>query len=169
MGRKDSVFHSGPIGMPVIDLPITVEGAVIPVCFHISSQKFGVLQSQNLPFPNAFFGKGLIDSGASCTVIDKTIVTALSLNPTGQTQMHTPSTGTTPVPCNQYDVSVWFLNQNPPGLTNQQAQIHPIHFILPVIDSDFSTQNFDALIGRDILSKCQFTYLGPTGRFTMVY
>jgi hypothetical protein len=169
MCRNGPEFHSRYFGMPVIDLPITSQGPIIPICIHISAQRFVLLQSINQQPPRSFFGRGLIDTGASCTAIDSSIVAALGLTPTGATPIHTPSTGNAPHYCNQYDVSVWFLGQPPPPATPQPAQIHPVHITLPVIEADFSAQSIDALIGRDVLAKCQFTYLGPAGRFTLVY
>ena len=46
----------------------------------------------------------LIDTGASCTTVDPSIVTALNLQPTGVASVITPTTGPVPHQTNQYDV-----------------------------------------------------------------
>jgi hypothetical protein len=38
---------------------------------------------------------------------------------------------------------------------------------VPVIQCDFSTQGFDALIGRDVLERCVFTFDGPKDTFRL--
>ncbi len=51
-----------------------------------------------MAIPNPVAVKGLVDTGASCTVIDPTVVQRLGLTPTGSTMILTPSTGSTPHP-----------------------------------------------------------------------
>lgn len=153
--------------MPSIDLPLTPSGPIIPVCIHLSIQRILAMQQAGLSFGNPFLGNGLIDSGASCTVIDSHIVPILGLQPTGTTQIHTPSTGNTLHQCNCYDVSVWFSQI--PAPAQPSIQVHPVHLTLPVIESDLSAQSIDVLIGRDILDQCHFTYDGKNKRFSLVY
>jgi hypothetical protein len=75
----------------------------------------------------------------------------------------TPSTGNTPHNALQFDVSLMV----PPS-----HQTHVPLFVpnLPVLESQlFQAQGFHALIGRDVLSICRFTYDGLSGLFTLVY
>jgi len=45
------------------------------------------------------------------------------------------------------------------------------HFIrtLPVIESDFSAQGFDGLLGRDVLSQGIFIFNGSGNSFTLSF
>lgn len=110
--------------------------------------------------PNGVRILGLLDTGASGTAIDPSVLTALGLTPTGTILVSSPTTGATPQVVNQYDVA--FVIPAPSGapLFSQT---------LPVIASElFAAQGFHALIGRDILSQCVFVYNG-SGFFTLSY
>ena len=39
----------------------------------------------------------------------------------------------------------------------------------PVIESEFATEGFLALLGRDVLRHCRFIYDGPEKLFTLEY
>jgi Aspartyl protease len=107
--------------------------------------------------------RALVDSGASGTVIDRSVVAALGLVPTGSVPVHTPSTQGVPHTCNQYDISLWFVQPT------QQITAHNIALTMPVIETDFTGQNIRALIGRDILARCTMFYHGPSGLVTISY
>jgi len=100
-------------------------------------------------------------------MIDQSVVQFLGLQPTGIVPTLTPSTGSNPHLCNQYDVSVWFPQA--PTLTQAQPVPHPVHLTLPVSEADFSAQGFHVLIGRDILARGIFIYNGLAGRFTLAF
>jgi hypothetical protein len=110
--------------------------------------------------PNPVQIRGLLDTGASGTAIDPTVLTALGLTPTGTTLVLTPTTGNTPQPADQYDVGFLIPAPNGAPLFSQT---------LPVMASELlAAQGFHALIGRDILSQCVFVYNG-SGFFTLSY
>lgn len=103
----------------------------------------------------------LIDTGASCTCIDRSAIATLGLPPTGVANLHTPSTGAMPHNTPQYDVQLII-----PGPTPGHP---PLVFpTVPIIESDFSAQGIQALIGRDILQHCVLAYVGA-GFFTLAY
>jgi len=114
-----------------------------------------------------FAGIGLVDSGASTSAIDLTVVAALGLQPISAVYALTASTGPAPISVNEYDVSVWF--PQPSSAVQSQPSIHPIHHTLPVTEADFSLQGFHVLIGRDILARSLFIYNGLSGRFTLAF
>jgi hypothetical protein len=93
--------------------------------------------------------------------MDPSILQALGIQPTGTIPVVTPTTGATPVDCNQYDVSI--IIPCPQGL--------PFHVpTMAVTEHEFfNAQGFHALLGRDILSKCHFTYNGLLSLFTLAY
>lgn len=95
----------------------------------------------------------LIDTGASHTSIDGSIVQALQLTPTGSMPMLTPSTGAIPITVPTYDVGLVVL-----GGHNGAQHVVPIQ---QVSECDFSGQPIDGLLGRDFLELARFTYSGP--------
>jgi hypothetical protein len=108
----------------------------------------------NNRFPAPFKYLLLIDTGASCTCVDPSVLSSLNLTPTGPVTMNTPSTGSTPHTAFQYDVSLFIpgsaANQPPLSLPN-----------IAVAAAELLTaQGFHALIGRDILAHCVLVYNG---------
>jgi hypothetical protein len=163
--------------MPAIDFALSQDGPIISVGIYLSVarmlalQKEGAKTGTKVALPKPFVGRGLIDTGASGTVIDKAVAAVLGLVPTGSTLVHTPSTGTTPHQASCYDISIWFVSQSPSSAqpASKSHMVHPSHVTLPVMEADFSTQRIDALIGRDILAHCLLVYDGPNKRVVLTY
>jgi len=129
----------------------------------VSQARQTALVAAHLPIPNPVQIIALVDTGASCTCIDPTVLQSLQLTPTGSTPMNTPSTGPAPHLANQYDVSIIIPGPGPG---------YPAFFshTVPVVESQLlSAQGFHALFGRDILQHCLFIYNGTTGMFTLAY
>jgi predicted aspartyl protease len=120
------------------------------------------LESIGQAVPSLVRITGLVDTGASCTCIDPSVLQSLSLNPTGVATVNTPSTGTTPATADQYDVSIVI-----PGAIPTHAPF--IVQNIPVLASVLMPQGFQALIGRDVLSECLLTYNGIMEQFTLAY
>ena len=144
--------------MPFVTLPLTAAGPVVDILVGVSDPRQAALTKggQRLPKPGAV--RALIDTGASCTVVDTSIIRALSLPRRGTMQIHTPSTDGTAHTTNQYDVSLIF--ELPNRLVWKLAA-------LPVIEANFSAQGIHALIGRDVLQHALFTYNGPAEIFLL--
>ena len=104
--------------------------------------------------------RALVDTGASCTCVDPSVLANLNLTPTGSVSVNTPSTGATPHLANQYDIALII----PPN-----KGVPLIFQTIPVVASDLSAQGLQALIGRDILKGCLFTYNGDADVFTLAY
>lgn len=110
------------------------------------------MQSAGQTPPAPFLAEMLLDTGASHTNIDQSIVTSLGLTPTGTSQMLTPSTGSTPVTVPTYDVGMVITG----GLHGAQHVI-PAQ---PVSACDFSAQGIHGLLGRDFMQTARLTYSG---------
>jgi len=120
------------------------------------------LQDANLPIPPAQTIRALIDTGASISAVDPSILSALGLQQTGEADIHTPSTAGTAVRTPTYDVmiGIYAARQNDPHFVSDTVQ---------VTGSDLSRFGFSALIGTDILKECIFHYNGVAGLFTIAY
>lgn len=137
-------------------------GPVVNAFIGVSHARAGALKAAQQVIPTPIAGRALVDTGASGTCVDPSILAALGLQPTGLVAVSTPSTGTTPAMKDQFDVSIWV----PAG--PNQAQLTVAN--LPVVSSDLLIpQGLHALIGRDILSRCLLTYDGQNGFFSLAY
>lgn len=148
--------------MPYFTLPIQPQGPLVAAYIGVSRARRDALVAAGKPVPAAILIAGaLIDTGASCTCVDKSVIVTLGLPPTGIASLYTPSTGTTPHNTSQYDVQLSI-----PGPTVGHPALN--FSTVPVTESDFSAQGIQALIGRDILQHCVLTYVGG-GFFTLAY
>ena len=137
-------------------------GPVLTALVGVSQARKNSLEGSGLPVPAPSQILGLVDTGASCTCIDPLIIKALGLTSKGSIPVDTPSTGTTPILADQYDVSlsIWATTTHPPLVINNLA----------VICSELhARQGIHALIGRDILCQCLMTYDGVNGFFSLAY
>ena len=104
---------------------------------------------QEVPFVNLL---GMIDTGASGTLVKATLIGPLGIEPYAMTSLRTAST-TEPLIRGKYRVSV--------ALTEAAA------FEVDVVEGPLIGQNVQCLIGRDILEYVVFTYDGPNSRFSI--
>jgi hypothetical protein len=145
--------------MPHFTLPFQFGGPQLQLYVGVSQPKQQVLQQANMPVPQPILIYGLVDTGASTTAIDRGIIQALGLQPTGSMSILTPSTGSTPHPANTFDVSI-------------VIPISSLTFTVPamqVFESSLNVQGIQALVGRDILSNCLFVYDGRANIFSLAF
>ena len=117
------------------------------------------LKKAGLPFSSPHVVLGLIDTGASLSALDESIVTALGLAPRNMISIHTPSTGAA------YEKRMTFEALVVLGETSGK----PLSKTITVLSCELATQGFFALIGRDLLQHCRFLYDGPENSFTLEY
>ena len=136
-------------------------GPMLDMIVGASFPRILALQAEGRIAPPVQKIRALLDTGASCTCIDPTVLVALDLQPTGKTLMTTPSTGAIPVEADTYDVCIII---QPSG--NQQPLMRAV---ISVCASELVHQGYHALMGRDILKDCYFTYNGSAKLFTLAY
>jgi len=146
--------------MPQLTLPVAPEGCTLTVYVGVSSDRQAVLRAKRENIPEPIEINAMIDTGGSCTAIDAKKLVPLKMTPTGIGHIHTPSTKGQAAAMPQYDVSLAFVA--PSG--SFVASSVPI-IALPEI----SNTGIDALIGRDILSKCLLVYNGVEKKFTLAF
>ena len=79
---------------------------MIGMVIMVSAARQAALQAAGAPIPGGQPLQALIDTGASHTCVDPIVLNALDLQPTGSVPMHTPSTGTTPMAADTYDINL---------------------------------------------------------------
>lgn len=95
----------------------------------------------------------MIDTGASGTVIQHGIPARLGLNPVGIANITTPSS--TSVPCYRYILRLVFPNN---------VVVETI-----AIEAPLQGQNIQCLIGRNVLARGVFLYIGYTNLFSLSF
>ena len=148
--------------MPVLTTQISPDGPVVLLAIFVSKPRSEALAAAGHPIPQAQIIRGLIDTGASATVLDSAVIRALALMPTGTAQIHTPSTGSTPHTCNQYDVALAVVMD--PSLA-----IHVVSVTIPILGANLSHQGYQALVGRDVLSSGALWYNGRGGSLSLAF
>lgn len=147
--------------VPHFTLQISSEGPTLTASVGVSQPRAAALKTAGQSIPQLMPIRALVDTGASCTCVDPSILTELNLTPTGIVNLNTPSTGTTPQQAEQFDVALFIPAPN--GL--------PLFIkTMPVVASQLlASQGFHALLGRDVLSQCLFAYNGEFGVFTLAF
>jgi len=130
-----------------------VGGPRLDVEVHVPKPLATLLSQQGKPIPKPAPGLALIDTGASITAVDDSVITSLGVQPVGVTTVHTPSGSAQQ---NQYSVRFIFPRSGLPALSVAQA-----------IGSVLQPQGIVALIGRDALNSLIFVYNGPAGMITL--
>jgi len=133
--------------------PLVVGGPRLDVEVHVPQPLATLLSQQGKPIPKPVHGLALIDTGASVTAVDDSVITSLGVQPIGVTTVHTPSGSAQQ---NQYAVRFMFPGSGLPELSGAQA-----------IGSILRPQGIVALIGRDALSSIILVYNGPVGMITL--
>jgi len=108
------------------------------------------MQSAGIAIPPPAIANILIDTGATMTSIDTTVVSQLGLQPTGAISIRTPSTGLAPHSCSTYDVELTI-----PGTVARHIPA------LAIIDGHYLSQGIHGLLGRDVLKDGRLVYGGP--------
>lgn len=98
--------------------------------------------------------RALLDTGAAFTTIDPATMTALGLTPTGTIDILTPSTGTNHHTTDTYDVDLQIGTLRVPNLRVAACELG---------------SGLNALIGRDVLSRCILIYNGTARIFSLAY
>ena len=104
--------------------------------------------------------KALIDTGASHTTMDVSLVSQLGLSPTGMVQVITPTTGSTPCDQFTYDIGLFVPTPNGAGWSVP---------LWVVSAAELIHQGFAILYGRDLLSQNTLHYDGANGMFTLTF
>lgn len=155
------IFNRHYVGADQRHSPAALEsaGPILDVEVNIPQPLMDLLSSQNKPVPTPSPGWALIDTGASRTCVDGTLLSRLGINPIGIVSVGTAG-GTV------------------------QCQLFPARLDFPaigmridfgsVVSVDLQGQTINekpviALIGRDVLSRGLLIYAGRGGFFSLAF
>ena len=138
-----------------------ISGPVVTTYVGVTSARHAALTKAGQPIPTPVVARMLVDTGASCTCVDPTIIAQLGISPSGSMPIQTPSTAGAPVNVNQYDVA-FFL----PGATSADVKFIDA---MPIVESHLKSQGIDGLLGRDVLASCLMNYDGKSGLITIAF
>jgi hypothetical protein len=144
--------------MPNINVSLLPDGPIVNLQIGVSVPRRKALEAAGRTAPPSITVGGLINVGASSTVIDRKILRQLGINATGQVTFRSMAQGTVPEKSPQYDVSI-AVGGFPQLLTEEMA----------VLEGGFSLPSYQAIIGRDLLRLCRVTYDGPNRTLTVLY
>ena|ERR1700683_5381948 len=147
--------------MPCINVNIAAGGPLLIVHIGVSIPRFQALTTAGMSVPPASSGTFLVDTGASCSCVDPTLIAGFGLQPIGRTQIATPSTMGQPHFCDQFDISIF--------IPSSVATVGHLIPAIPVLSTHLRAQGIDGLIGRDVLKACTLIYNGTADLFTIAY
>ena len=128
-------------------------GPVVGLRIAVGEAAATALKKTNATIPTPIAVVGMIDTGATTTVIRQGMAAQLGLNPIGVTFINTPSS--TNVRCYEYLVTLLFPNN--------------VAFHTTVIEAPLQGQHIQCLIGRNVLAEGVLIYIGYTNTFTLSF
>ncbi len=146
--------------MPLITGEITQDGAVIDVLVGVSFNRQRVLVGAGLPVPPKLAVRAMVDTGSFASAFMPIVFKSLEIQPFRTIPLRTPSTRPgDPWSTDQYDVGITLVS----GMT--QVPCDSVHVIC---SEDFDPEEgVHALIGRDVLARCVFSYFGHDQKFRL--
>ena len=143
--------------MPIYEVQLTPDvlrrgGPIFPIEVSLPQTLADYLTKQGVPVPPSIKGNALVDSGASISAVDLSVISSLQISPVGVATISTAA-------------------------GSVQRDLYPARFILPhlvaefetVIGADLRPQGLVALIGREFLSRFLMIYHGNAGRVILAF
>ena len=130
-------------------------GPLLTVEVSVDARRAAALTKLGKPIPQAITGSILVDTGASMTCIEASILIQLGIPDIGDATVYTPS--------GKDDQKVYFCRMGFPGSGL------PSITEWPVLGAKLKQQNCIGLLGRDVLSKGLLVYNGHAGSFTLAF
>jgi len=127
-------------------------GPLLPIEVSVPQTLIDHLTSKGEPVPPTVSGNALVDTGASISVVDLEVISKLKISPVGVVRVQTTA--------GQVDQNVFPMRFKLPNLTIESET---------VVGADLKPHRIVALIGRDVLSRFVFIYLGGTGRIVLCF
>lgn len=149
--------------MSLVTGRITSDGALVDVFIGVSRNRQKRLEGVRVSVPTKIPVLALIDTGSFATAFMPNVYRALGIEPFNVIKVRSATTKLgEPCLTDQYDVSVTLLSGD------RQHVLPSVHAIVSE-DFDDDPHGPQALIGRDVLDHCAFSYYGPHKEFTLAF
>jgi hypothetical protein len=148
--------------VPVLKGVVEAAGALVDVqvCWSVSQARR--LRQALRPVPPALDARALLDTGAEITCIDSLLIQQLALPLAQLALANVPALGGLRAGAH-YHASVTIAH--PSGDLGQALVIQN----LIILEMPLAGLGYLALLGRDVLDRCNFLYAGRRQRFTLAY
>lgn len=148
--------------MPVITGELAWHGAIIPILVGVSQVRRARLKGLGLVVPDPVSVFAQIDTGSHVTAVMPHCLQRLQIQPFSTMQFRTASTTREkPHECLVYDVGITVVSGN------ARWELPSVHVIQ--CDDFNPDEEVQALIGRDLLKQCVFSYHGPHDTFSLAF
>src|SRR5262245_53320489 len=148
--------------MPTLTGSLTQRMALVELEIAVPAQRAVRGRRGGLAGRLAIPGRGLLDSGAYMTCVDRAVRQALNLTPFSTQQFLTPHSGPNPSPSYLYKVTLTILHPGDPRL-------NWVRHLVTVVEAEVAHLGVDVLVGGDILEHCRFLYNGQAGTLSLDY
>lgn len=135
-------------------------GAFFPIEVHVPPLVAQAMVAAGQPVPACATGIGLVDTGATLTCVNDSVLRGLGLNPIGVT---TSGTANGPSQCNLYPARIVFPIQ---GWTVDIGQVIGVNLAGQQVATT-PPQPIIALLGRNFLERGVLVYNGPGAFWTL--
>jgi hypothetical protein len=148
--------------MPIIKGRIVNDGAIISVSIGWGRASARNLRLAKRAVPVPIEAKALLDTGAEVTCLDPQLIEDLELPLNGYGLVNAPALQEMTFAA-QYEASVTILH--PSNVKNQDLVVND----LTVMELPLGLLGYQMVIGRDLLSRCQFLFNGVRKRYALKY
>ncbi len=148
--------------MPIVAGPLTDGGAIIDLQVGVSRSRQQLLIKNGFVIPQPVPLRVLIDTGSSVTGFLKDVFQTLDIQPFWKTAILTSSTPShQPHECNLFHVAISIF-------ANGSVHEFSDHKVIET-ESFHPKEGIQGIVGRDLLSRCNFLYLGQERKFTFAF
>jgi hypothetical protein len=148
--------------VPVLRGLLQAEGALIDLRVSWSANQARSLRLARQPVPPPVDTRALVDTGAEVTCVDSSLVQQLGL-PLAQVALaNVPAVGGLMAGAH-YHAGLTVIH--PSGDPHQDL----VFQTLLILELSLAGLGYQALLGRDVLDRCDFLYAGRRQRFTLAY
>ena len=151
---KLKLHSQGQVPIPANPGLLQAAGPMVGVQIEIPQALSQQLAGAGKPVPQPVTGMALIDTGATMSAVDASVVAALGVNPVGVVPV-----GTAGGPAAQPVYPI-------------RLQLQGVGLVLDfsrVTGAPLKSMNLVALLGRDVLARMVLIYDGPSSEYTLTF